>query len=166
MYEKESPIPVRATRLLRDLAWNAFCIFLFLIIVGLALDVHPVIQRADRIINKQLDGATGSYESSTCAFYRGEISELEFPKWASAAKKEGDAKCIEADIVLSQNSYAMKARYVVYQYIPWESGTLLSMSRDVVLYIIASAPFLGMVFRFFFYGHQPHTQGGTCYANV
>jgi len=138
-------------RVLRDLIWSGFCIFLLLVAVGLALDVHPVIKRADRLIDKQIESATGTHKSSTCVYYRGDMTDpVELSRWEGPAKAEGDAKCIESDIVLSQNSYVMKARYVVYQYIPWASGTLISVSRDVILYFMASAPFITMIFRFFF----------------
>lgn len=153
-----SPVSTRAGRIVRDLVWSGFCVFLLLVVVGLALDVHPVLKRADRIIDKQIEAATGSYESSTCAYFRGDMTPLELERWGGPAKAEGDGKCIEADIILSQNSYAMKARYVVYQYIPWESGNLLHISRDIVLYLMASTPFLGILIRSFF--SSSHGGGG------
>ena len=133
----------RAGWFVKDMLLKLLYLFAFLSIVGVCLDVHPEYKRAERMVSKQFETAEGARQSSTCMYYRGELSGPELVRWEKWAKAEGDSKCIEAEIVLSQSRMLLIARHLAYQYIPWSPGNASVVMRDVGLYILTATPLIG-----------------------
>lgn len=127
----------------------ALILFVFGIIAsfGVILDTYPTWEKASGMIDKEREVAQGIYDSSTCMFYRNELTLEETERWESSAKAEGDAKCVHAKITLNTNPLIMKVHHFVYQYIPWAPGNAKQTFKDVFLYLSGCTPILFFLFR-------------------
>lgn len=137
----------RATWFMKDMMLNLLYIFVVMVVIGVCLDVYPEYKRADKIVQSQFEAAMGAHQSSTCMYFRGELTEAEVSRWEKWAKAEGKTKCMDAEIVLSQNRVVLVARHLVYQYIPWSPGNASVVLRDVSLYLLTASPFIGYLLR-------------------
>lgn len=132
----------------RSVTWGMcqiFYLFIALCFVALILDIHPEFNRANRLVDEQIGEARGAYQSSTCAFYRNELSPSEKERWGKSATAEGKKKCIESEIILNQYPVLMKLRHMAYQYIPWKSGNFM----EAVQYLTFIFSTVGPLFVYF-----------------
>lgn len=124
-------------------------LFVVLFFCGILLDMYPTWTESCGAVDKEIAVARGIHDSSTCLFFRDELSPEETRRWQDSAKAEGDKKCIAAAVVLAQNVLVMKVHHFFYQYIPWAPGTAYQTFKDVLLYLLGSTPVMYLLTQAF-----------------
>lgn len=132
-------------------AWTmiAFYVFVPIVVFAIMLDMYPVWVSSSELVRKEIETAEGIHKSSTCMFYRNELTVDEIERFGEGARKSGDKICVEANFILKQNVAFMKFHRFAYRYMPFASGGAFAALQNTFWYLTYVAPVVTCVLTYF-----------------